>query len=139
MGGASLLAGRPAIEVPPHPTLTRRPVHPSWPSVSQHPSPRAGQLPASLGHLCAALGLPATIVITTKGPPCTYHLPIIHSNQTAAPVPLTSPSPLPSLYSVSYTQTAGVCAPRLPPFLCYPHREAQLGKCAAFKKELPPY
>lgn len=78
------------------------------PPLNQLPSPRAGQLAASLGHLCAALGLPATIVISTKGPPRTNHLPIIHSNQPPlTPTPPSSPPPF--IYSGSYTQAGAEC------------------------------
>lgn len=119
---------------------SRHPPHSHPPFLSQLPSPRAGQLAPSLGHLCAALGLPATIVISTKGPPRTNHLPIIHSNQPASPHTHPPPSsPPPFIYSGSYTQAGAecvcVCVAHTP--FCYPHREAQLGKCAAFIKRTP--
>ena len=135
-------AGRLAVGVwslppTPHPAHPEAPPAPS-PSVSRHPSPRAGQLPVSLGHLCAALGLPATIVISTKGPPRTHHLPIIHSNQTPLlPIALLPPTTSLHLLRVCYTQAAAVFVCLAHPLFCYPHREAQLGKCGAFKKELP--
>ena len=123
-----------SIPNPPHPKAPPASSH----SVSQHPSPQAGQLPASLGHLCTALGLPATIVISTKGTPRTHHLPIIQSNQTASPHPLPFTTP-PHLLHVSYTQTAAVFVCLAHPLFCYPYREVQLGKCGAFKKQLPAY
>lgn len=56
---------------------------------SSTPHLRLGSCLSHLGICAQPMGLPATIVISTKGSPRTNHLLIIHSNQTGSPhIPL---------------------------------------------------
>lgn len=136
--------GRLAVGVwsPPPPThLTPRPL--------QSPcAPYAHRIPAPLTSGWAAACL-TWASVRCPGTPCYYcdlykrpptHTLSSHYSQQSDRLPSpSSPSPPPFIYSVSSTQTAALFVCLAHPIFCYPRREAQLGKCGAFKKELPTY
>lgn len=119
---------------------------------SRHPPPLPPTLsqPAPLTSGWAAGSLTRASV-RCPGTPCYYcdlykrpptHKPSPHYSQQSACLPSHPPtpsSPPPFIYSGSYTQAGAecvcVCVAHTP--FCYPHREAQLGKCAAFIKRTP--
>lgn len=143
-GGALLLwrAGRLAVGVwsPPPPLLTS-------PQGLSSPLTLRISAPLTSGWAAACLTWAS---VRCPGTPCNYcdlykrpptHTPSPHySQQSDRPPPTLLPFTTSlHLLCVSYTQAAAVFVCLAHPLFCYPHREAQLGKCEAFKKELPTY
>lgn len=145
-------AGRLAVEVWSFPTLLAPPPHPEAP-----PAPSALRIPSPLTSGWAAACLTRASV-RCPGTPCYYcdlhkrpptHTPSPHYSQQSDPSNHPLPPSLLLLLSTaslhllcgSSTQAAAVfvCIAHLLFFSCYPHSEAQLGKCGAFKKDLPTY